>query len=73
MKTIKLAIKGIFLWITAIIFILSICINNVSFLTLLSIIAINTLFISICIAFINKREFIILSGYYWFNNLINIK
>ena len=71
MKSIKLIIKGILLWISALVVVLSICsidsIADKSFGWLFGVIVLNFTLISICYHTITEKEYKIVSGY----NLVN--
>lgn len=76
MKKFKLVLKGILLWLTAIIVLLSICgidsISDKGFVWLFSIVAIDAMLILTCIITITEEEFLILSGYNWFGSILDI-
>lgn len=76
MDTLKLILKGILLWITALVVISTIAsidiILNTNIHCLYIIAALNIALILLCIVFITEEEFNKLSGYNWFNKLFNI-
>lgn len=76
MKKFKLILKGILLWLTAMIVLLSICgidsISDKSFAWFFSTVAIDTMLILACIITITEEEFLILSGYNWFGSILGI-
>ena len=76
MKKFKLVLKGILLWLTAMIVLFSICgidsISDKGFVWLFSTVAINTMLILACIITITEEEFLTLSGYNWFGSILDI-
>lgn len=76
MKKFKLVLKGILLWLTAMIVLLSICgidsISDKGFVWLFSTVAIDTMLILACIITITEEEFLTLSGYNWFGSILDI-
>lgn len=76
MKKVKLILKGILLWLTAFVVLLSICgIDNISdkgFAWLLSIIILDAMLILACIKTITEKELLTISGYNWFGDILDI-
>lgn len=76
MKKFKLALKGILLWLTAMIVLLSVCgidsISDKGFVWLFSTVAIDTMLILACVITITEEEFLTLSGYNWFGSILDI-
>lgn len=76
MKKFKLVLKGVLLWLTAMIVLLSICgidsISDKGFVWLFSTVAIDTMLILACIITITEEEFLTLSGYNWFGSILDI-
>lgn len=77
MKSIKLVLKGILLWITILIVIFTICgidsIIDKGYDWLFGTIIINFIFISTCISFISEEEYKIISGYNLLNKVFNLE
>ena len=75
MKKFDLIVKGILLWFTTLILLLSILdIDNIideGFDIFFTTIIIDTALLSSCFFTITKEEFLILSGHNWFNNVLN--
>lgn len=76
MKKFKLVLKGILLWLTAMIVLLSVCgidsISDKGFVWLFSTVAIDTMLILACIITITEEEFLTLSSYNWFGSILDI-
>lgn len=76
MRKLKLILKGILLWLTAFVVLLSICgidsISDKGFVWFLGTIALDTLLILACIKSITEEEFLIISGYNWLGNILDI-
>lgn len=76
MKKFKLVLKGILLWLTAIMVLLSVCgidsISDKGFVWLSSTVIIDTMLILACIITITEEGFLILSGYNWFSSILDI-
>lgn len=76
MKSIKLILKGILLWISALIVILSVCgidsIINKGYSWLFSIIVLNIMLILACFNTITEEEYKIVSGYNIFNKALKL-
>lgn len=76
MKKFKLILKGILLWFTTIIVLLSVCgidsISDKGFVWLFSTIAIDTILILACVITITEKEFLTLLGYNWFGSILDI-
>ena len=75
MKKFDLIVKGILLWFTTLILLLSILdIDNIidkGFDIFFTTIIINAALLSGCFFTITKKEFLILSGHNWFNSVLN--
>ena len=76
MKSIKLIAKGILLWVSALIVLLSVCgidsIINKGYDWLFSIIVLNIMFILACFNTITEEEYKIVSGYNIFNKALKL-
>lgn len=76
MKSIKLILKGILLWISALIVILSVCgidsIINKGYGWLFGIIVLNIMLILACFNTITEEEYKIVSGYNIFNKTLKL-
>lgn len=77
MKTLILTLKAILLWLTAIVILTTISsiesLYNEGFLYLFGILAINIICLLACIYNIDKKEFLLLSGYTFFNKTDKIE
>lgn len=76
MKKVRLIIKGILLWFTAFVVLLSICgidsISDKGFVWLLGTVVLDAMLILTCIKTTTKEEYSIISGYNWFESTLNI-
>ena len=76
MKSIKLILKGILLWVSALIVILSVCgidsIINKGYDWLFGIIVLNIMLILACFNTITEEEYKIVSGYNIFNKALKL-
>ena len=76
MKSIKLITKGILLWVSAIIILLSVCsidsIINKGYGWLFGIIVLNIMLILACFNTITEEEYKIVSGYNIFNKALKL-
>ena len=76
MKSIKLILKGILLWVSALIVILSVCgidsIINKGYGWLFGIIVLNIMLILACFNTITEEEYKIVSGYNLFNKTLKL-
>ena len=76
MKKFKLVLKGILLWLTAIIVLLSVCgadsIMDKNFGWFFGTVAINAMLLLACFFTITEEEFLTLSGYNWFGSILDI-
>ena len=76
MKSIKLITKGILLWVSALIVLLSVCsidsIINKGYGWLFSIIVLNIMLILACFNTITEEEYKIVSGYNIFNKALKL-
>ena len=76
MKKVRLIIKGILLWFTAFVVLLSICgidsISDKGFVWLLGTVVLDAMLILTCIKTTAKEEYSIISGYNWFESTLNI-
>ena len=76
MKSIKLIAKGILLWVSALIVLLSVCgidsIINKSYGWLFGIIVLNIMLILACFNTITEEEYKIVSGYNIFNKALKL-
>ena len=76
MKSIKLIAKGILLWVSALIVLLSVCsidsIINKGYGWLFGIIVLNIMLILACLYTITEEEYKIVSGYNLFNKTLKL-
>lgn len=76
MKKVKLILKSILLWFTAFVVLLSICgidsISDKGFVWLLSTVILDAMLILACIKTITEEEFLTISGYNWFGDILDI-
>lgn len=76
MKKFKLILKGILLWLTAIVVLLSVCgidsIMDKSFGWFFGTVAVNAMLVIACFFTITEEEFLTLSGYNWLGNIFGI-
>ena len=76
MKSIKLILKGILLWVSALIVLLSVCgidsIINKGYGWLFGIIVLNIMLILACFNTITEEEYKIMSGYNIFNKALKL-
>ena len=76
MKSIKLIAKGILLWVSALIILLSVCsidsIINKGYGWLFGIIVLNIMLILACLYTITEEEYKIVSGYNLFNKTLKL-
>ena len=76
MKSIKLIAKGILLWVSALIVLLSVCgidsIINKGYGWLFGIIVLNIMLILVCFDTITEEEYKIVSGYNLFNKTLKL-
>lgn len=76
MKSIKLIAKGILLWVSALIVLLSVCsidsIINKGYGWLFGIIVLNIILILACFNTITEKEYKIVSGYNIFNKVLKL-
>ena len=76
MKSIKLILKGILLWVSALIVILSVCgidsIADKGYGWLFGIVVLNIMLILACLYTINEEEYKIVSGYNLFNKTLKL-
>lgn len=76
MKNIKLILKGILLWVSALIVILSVCgidsIADKGYGWFFDIIVLNIMLILACLYTITKEEYKIVSGYNLFNKTLKL-
>ena len=76
MKSIKLILKGILLWVSALIVILSVCdidsIANKGYGWFFGMIVLNIMLISACFYTITEEEYKIVSGYNLFNKTLKL-
>ena len=76
MKSIKLILKGILLWVSALIVILSVCgIDSITYKGygwFFGIIVLNIMLILACLYTITKEEYKIVSGYNLFNKALKL-
>lgn len=76
MRKLKLILKGILLWLTAFVVLLSVCgidsISDKGFIWLLGTVVLDTMLVLACIKTITEEEFLIISGYNWFGNILDI-
>ena len=76
MKSIKLILKGILLWVSALIVLLSVCsidsIINKGYGWLFGIIVLNIMLILACFNTITEEEYKIVSGYNLFNKTLKL-
>ena len=76
MKSIKLILKGILLWVSALIVLLSVCgidsIINKDYSWLFGIIVLNIMLILACFNTITEEEYKIVSGYNIFNKALKL-
>ena len=76
MKSIKLILKGILLWVSALIVIVSVCgidsIADKGYNWLFGIIVLNIMLILVCFDTITEEEYKIVSGYNLFNKTLKL-
>ena len=76
MKSIKLITKGILLWVSALIVLLSVCgidsITDKGYSWFFGIIVLNIMLILACLYTITKEEYKIVSGYNLFNKTLKL-
>lgn len=76
MKSIKLILKGILLWVSALIVILSVCgidsIADKGYGWFFGMIVLNIILILACLYTITKEEYKIVSGYNLFNKILKL-
>lgn len=76
MKKVKLILKGILLWFTAFVVLLSICgidsISDKGFVWLLGTVVLDAILILACIKTTTEEELSTISGYNWFESTLNI-
>lgn len=76
MKSIKLVFKGILLWVSTLIVLLSVCgidsIANKGYGWFFSTIVLNIMLILACLYTINEEEYKIVSGYNLFNETLKL-
>lgn len=76
MKSIKLILKGILLWVSALIVILSVCdidsIADKGYGWFFGMIVLNIMFILACLYTITEEEYKIVSGYNLFNKALKL-
>ena len=76
MKSIKLITKGILLWLTALVVLLSVCgidsIADKGYGWLFGIIVLNIMLILACLNIITEEEYKIVSGYNLFNKTLKL-
>lgn len=77
MKKFKLILKGILLWLTAIVVLLSVCgidsISDKGFVWFFGTVAIDAILILACIITMTEEEFMTLSGNNWINSALEIE
>lgn len=76
MKKVRLILKGILLWFTSFVVLLSICgidsISDKGFVWLLGTVVLDAILILACIKTTTEEEFSTISGYNWFESRLNI-
>ncbi len=75
MKKFKLILKGILLWLTVIVVLLSVCgadsIMDKSFGWFFGTLAVNAMLLLACYFTITEEEFLTISGYNWVENILS--
>ena len=76
MKSIKLILKGILLWVSALVVLLSVCgidsIADKGYSWLFGVIVLNIMLILVCFDTITEEEYKIVSGYNLFNKTLKL-
>ena len=76
MKSIKLILKGILLWVSALVVLLSVCgidsIADKGYSWLFGVIVLNIMLILVCFDTITEEEYKIVSGYNLFNKALKL-